>query len=344
MLPYLTSEWPGCGGRARVEPEDFVVEEVPAYAPSGAGEHLYLWIEKRAVDTPKVVRALSAALGVPEREIGYAGLKDRWAVTRQLFSVPARVEEKVSGFALEGAQVLWTKRHGNKLRSGHLRGNRFTLRLRGVQEAGAARASFEHLASEGLPNFFGPQRFGARGDNAENGFLLLRGQRLPVRPERFQRKLYLSAAQSLLFNEALAARLKDGTWARALEGDVLRKLDSGGAFVCEDPAVDQPRVDRFEVSPAGPMFGPKLLAARGAVAEAEAALLKAHGLTASDFLRGGDETQGARRPYRIRLETPAFEAEGEDVVIAFTLPAGSYATVVLRELLKEDAEGPAEED
>ncbi|WP_342375141.1 tRNA pseudouridine(13) synthase TruD [Myxococcus stipitatus] len=334
--PRLTADVPGCGGAFKLVPEDFEVEEIPAYLPSGEGEHLYLWLEKRGRDTREVVRALSAALGVSEDDVGVAGMKDRQAVTRQLLSVPARGESKLGDFALEGVQVLWAKRHGNKLRTGHLRGNRFRLRLRGVRDVGAARETFSRLSASGVPNYFGEQRFGRAGDNADLGRMLVLGQRLPKRPERFQRKLYLSAFQSRIFNRALADRVRAGTLSTALLGDVLRKEETGGLFVCESPEVDGPRVASFEVSPAGPLFGPKMTAAGGEVAEVEARLLVGEGVTLDDFKRGGGETEGGRRPYRVRLGSPELTPDGEDLWLTFELPRGSYATEVLHELLKDD--------
>jgi tRNA pseudouridine13 synthase len=230
--------------------------------------------------------------------------------------------------------VLWAKRHGNKLKTGHLRGNKFTLRIRGVERPDAGLESFSRLVARGLPNAFGAQRFGVKGDNADLGRLLLKGERLPRRPDRFQRKLYLSAIQSELFNQVLARRLSDGTFDRALKGDVLKKSDTGGQFVCEAPEVDQPRVDAFEVSPTGPLFGPKMARPTGEVGALEEAVLAASGLTRDDFKRGGDETQGTRRPLRVRLEDASAERDGEDLVLRFTLPSGSYATCVLDEVVK----------
>jgi tRNA pseudouridine13 synthase len=333
-FPLVTAGMPGSGGLLKAAPQDFVVEEIPAYQPSGEGEHLYLWIEKAGRDTPEVARALSHQLGVPERQVGYAGLKDRQAVTRQFFSVPAGAEPRVASFAMDGVRVLEAKRHGNKLRTGHLRGNRFRIRIREVRDARAARAILGRLEVTGVPNYFGEQRFGRGEDNAELGRRLLLGQRLERPPTPFQRKLYLSAFQSLLFNRALAGRIRAGTLGRALVGDVLRKSDTGGLFVCAEPALEQPRVDAFEVSPAGPLFGPKMVKAGGAVAAAEEALLGDAGVTLEDFRRGRGETEGARRAYRIRLEDVAMEEEGRDVVLSFTLPRGSYATVVLDEVMK----------
>ncbi|WP_376756012.1 tRNA pseudouridine(13) synthase TruD [Archangium violaceum] len=333
--PRLTEGVPGCGGAFKLVPEDFEVEELPAYQPSGEGDHLYLWLEKRGRDTREVVKALASALGVDEGDVGVAGMKDRQAITRQLLSVPAKGEARLPEFSLEGVSVLWSRRHGNKLRTGHLKGNRFRLRLRGVKDVGAARESFTRLSVRGVPNYFGDQRFGREGDNADFGRLLVLGQRLPRRPDKFQRKLYLSAFQSRLFNRALVDRLRAGTFDTALLGDVLRKEDSGGLFVCEALEVDGPRAASFEVSPAGPLFGPKMTAAAHSVAEAEAKLLADEGVTLDDFRRGGDETQGGRRPYRVRLGNPLLEVDGEDLVLTFELPKGSYATEVLHELLKD---------
>lgn len=311
-----------------------MVEELPAYAPSGEGEHLFLWIEKRDRDTQDVASALASALALPVREVSYAGMKDRRAVTRQFFCVPASAEAKISGLALEGARILSAARHANRLRTGHLRGNRFRIRVREVGDPSAVRAAVERLAATGVPNAFGDQRFGIEDQNPALGKKLLKGERLPRAPSRFLRKLFLSAYQASLFNRLLAARVAAGTLGKALAGDVLRKEDTGGLFLCEDPAVDQPRVDRFEVSAAGPMFGPKMVPAGGEVARAEAGLLAAEGLSLDDFRRGRGETEGTRRAYRIRFAPDEVLAEGDTMTLGFTLPKGSYATVVLGEILE----------
>ncbi len=333
-LPFVTEGIPGCGGSLKAVPEDFEVEEVPAYLPVDEGEHLFLWVEKVGRSTQEVARALASALSLSEREISYAGQKDRQAVTRQLFCVPAKAQERLALFSEQGVTVHCARRHRNKLKTGHLKGNRFRIRLRDVKDAGAARESLAALAAKGLPNFFGAQRFGRHGDNADKGLTLLRGERLPGQLSRFERRLFLSAAQSLLFNRALAQRLREGTFATALLGDVMKKLATGGVFVCADPAADQPRVEAFEVSPAGPIFGPKMEAAQGEVARAEERLLAQVMLVATDFRRGGGEAEGTRRPYRLPLRDVKVEPSGADLWLVFELPKGSYATVVLRELLK----------
>lgn len=334
-LPRLTAALPGCGGVFKATPEDFVVEELPAYEPSGERdcEHLFLWIEKRGRSTQDVAKALARHCGFDEKDVSWAGLKDRNAVTRQYLCAPARfVEPKLDSFQLEGVTVLRSARHRNKLKGGHLRGNRFWLVVRGVTDAAAGLAALEQLVKLGVPNYFGEQRFGVGGDNAERGKrILLAGGR---HRDRFERKLFLSAYQSDLFNRVLAQRLAAGTLAMARKGDVLKKNLTGGEFVCEDPAVDQPRVDAFEVSPTGPLYGPEMRRPTGEVDDAESAVLAAEGIARELFEKGGNETAGARRLLRVQLGLEEALAEADTLRLRFTLPAGSYATVVLRELIK----------
>jgi tRNA pseudouridine13 synthase len=333
--PRLTEDLPGTGGRLKEASEDFVVEELPAFLPTGAGAHLWVWVEKQGRDTHEVARALGRAAGVDVREVGYAGLKDRQAVTRQAFTVPLKDEGGLPELGLPGVRVLRTERTERKLRTGQLRGNAFRIRLRDVRAPEAALPVLERLGRLGLPNYFGAQRFGRAGDNAARGRALLLGQRLPGRVDRMQRRLYLSAYQALLFNRALAARLQSGLYGRALQGDVLRRADSGGLFVCEDAEVDQPRVDRLEVSPTGPLFGWKVKPLpTGVVAEREAQLLALEGLPEGALRSGRGETEGARRPYAVSPGQVEASVEGTDMWLGFSLPKGSYATVLLDEVVK----------
>ena len=250
--------------------------------------------------------------------MSWAGLKDRVAVTRQWLSVPARAEASLPTLA-PGAdlRVLSHGRHGNKLRVGHLRGNRFRIRIRDAERPEAAAPVMERLVAEGLPNAFGEQRFG-RGDTALRGRALVLGERLPSRPSAFERKLYVSAYQALLFNRMLEARLEAGTLRRALAGDLMRKTDSGGLFVCREPEVDQPRVERGEIAPTGPIFGWKMQRAEGEVDAAEQAILAVRGprprqLQAARQHRRGDEAAalgpGGRR---------ALDPRGSTLELSFT--------------------------
>ena len=345
-LPRVTADLPGSGGVLRASPEDFRVDEVPAYLPTGAGPHLYLRVEKRGRTTRDVLRSLARALGVPERDAGYAGLKDRDAVTTQWLSFPVARDPDPASLALPGVTVLEVSRHANKLRAGHVRANRFDLAVRGG-DPGRARACAAALRERGLPNFFGPQRFGAAGDNASLGRALLSADPPPearrAARDRFLRRLSLSAYQSLLFNRWLAERMADGLLAAALRGDVMKKLDSGGLFTCEDPAVDGPRVASFEISPAGPMFGHRLRAAAGDALAREERLLAAEGIRLEDFARGGGEAEGTRRAARLPVAVEVEPLAGGDGYRArFELPRGSYATVVMRELVKAEADLPEE--
>ena len=339
MLPFLTADIRSCAGTFKQAPEDFEVEEVPAYLPQGEGEHLFLWVEKRGRTTPDVGRQLARALEVTERDVSWAGLKDRQAVTRQFFCVFTRKDPTPESFNINGVSVLSVARHRNKLKSGHLKGNVFTLRIRGVTDFEAAEQTVAQLKLRGVPNYFGTQRFGVAGDNAERGKkILLAGGR---HRDRFERKMLLSAFQSALFNEVLAARVSNGQFSKVLTGDVLKKHETNGEFVCESAEVDQPRADSFEVSATGPMFGPEMRAPLGEVAVAEAAVLEAAGVTPDTFKAGGDETRGTRRFLRMALSDLTFTRVENDALLKFSLPAGSYATGVLRELLKRDsAESP----
>ena len=330
----LTAALPGTGGRIRATPDDFDVEEVPAYAPSGQGEHLFLLVEKVGLDTPEAASRVASALGLHLAHVSWAGLKDRVARSRQWLCVPARAESALGALApTPELRLLSHARHGNKLRVGHLRGNRFRIRIVDAERPEVAAGVMERLVAEGLPNAFGEQRFG-RGDTALRGSALVRGERLPQRPSAFERKLYVSAYQALLFNRMLEHRLRAGTLRRALQGDLMRKTDSGGLFVCREPEVDQPRVERGEIVATGPMFGWKMPRPEGEVDVAEQGVLAAERLGLDSFRRLGTIAEGTRRPFTVPVVDAFWSTERSTVELAFTLPAGSYATVLLDEVMK----------
>jgi tRNA pseudouridine13 synthase len=336
-VPLLTPELPGTGGLTRVSEEDFLVEELPLYEARGAGEHLYVTVEKRGRTTPEVAREVAKALGARERDVGTAGLKDKRAVTVQRMSVltKASVDDalRISG---DGFRVLAAARHDNKLRPGHLRGNRFRIVVRGVVPDALqhAQAVIDRLAAFGVANLFGPQRFGKREDNAALGRAILLRE-AQVR-DRFLRRMALSALQSELFNRCLAARIRDSLFDTAIDGDVLRKRDSGGLFV--GGAADAGRVRDLEIDPCGPMPGHSLYAAAGEALLREQAVVREAEVEERWFAAGGDEMQGARRPYRIPVEEPKVEALPDAALaLTFALPKGSYALAVLREVMKEGA-------
>jgi tRNA pseudouridine13 synthase len=318
-------------------PETFLVEEIPAYLPAGSGEHTFLWIEKRELTTWDAVNTLARRLRVEARDIGCAGLKDKHAITRQWLSVPRVTPEVALAAGDEQLQVLQAIPHGNKLRTGHLRGNRFEVVLTDLEPGEGQRLveSLAALAHQGLPNRYGEQRFGRDGDNVARGIALLRGQQRERDARR--RRLWLSSVQSAVFNEVLRARTEAGSLRQVLTGDVLQKAPAGGVFVTEDPAQDQPRLDAGEVVTTGPMPGgwakepPPHTTARAI----EDAALAAVGVTATDFASERD-LPGTRRPLLVPVSLPApGEPPAHDAVslrIAFELPAGTYATVLVNAL------------
>jgi tRNA pseudouridine13 synthase len=347
LPPLLTTDLPGIGGRIKCLPEEFEVEEIPAYEPSGRGDYLYLWVEKRAMGAEYFLRQVARRLGLAPAEVGTAGLKDRQAVTRQMVSVPARAADRLGQLDGDGLRLLSVRRHGNKLRPGHLRGNRFRVLVRDLDPQAGPRLEplLARLRQLGLPNYYGAQRFGRDGETVALGLALLRGEpaagRRPVR-NPFLRKLALSAAQSALFNHYLGLRLADGLLRQVLPGDVMAKWPQGGLFVAEDVDREQERFDRRETVTAGPIFGRKTFAAGGEAAEREAAVLHDAGLTPAAFTAFGKLLQGTRRHNLVYLKDLAAIAEPEGVRLTFTLPAGSYATVLLREVTKSPS--PADDD
>lgn len=334
----LTADLPGTGGRVKEQPEDFRVVEIPAYDPCGEGEHLFVRIEKTGLSTEELVGDVASRLGIARREIGTAGLKDKWAVTEQTISIPAAHESQLAGIDAEAYRILSAQRHTNKLRTGHLRGNRFEIRIREALHPEHADAIVQRLQQTGLPNFFGSQRFGRDGRTAADGFALLSGAKLPrAFPPRRRRhlvKLTISAAQAALFNHVLAERMDRGFLERILAGDVARVVTSGGLFVVDDPDTDQTRFDAREIVPTGPMFGPKMRQAEGEVAIWEREVLESSGLSTEAFRSFGKVAAGTRRPLLVGIEELSVREEEGDVFLKFTLPPGTYATVLLQEITK----------
>jgi tRNA pseudouridine13 synthase len=338
-LPYLTAALPGTGGRLRAKEDDFFVDEEPAYAPSGQGDHVFAHIEKRGLATPQAVDRLARALGCAPRDVGVAGMKDRHAVTRQWLSLPPPLTpEAVLAASVDGVTVLEAVRHGHKLRTGHVRANRFRLRVRDVTPDAAtrARAILERLAEPpGAPNWYGEQRFGREGDNAARGRAIMLGEeRLPR--DRKLARLLVSALQSELFNAWLVARLADGFYVRVLAGDILHKA-GGGQFTCEDPAVDEPRLVARELVATGPMFGERMRRPPEGTpaAEREDAVLVAAGLARDAFASVRAIAEGTRRDAAIDVrDATVADVEPGVIDVGFTLPGGAYATAVMREVMK----------
>jgi tRNA pseudouridine13 synthase len=395
MADYLTAKFPGIGGSIKTCPEDFQVEELPLYPTCGEGEHLYLEVEKRGLTTFELLKRIAAALKTDERAMGYAGLKDAQALTRQFISVTGCSAEQALALELENIRILSARRHRNKLRLGHLAGNRFTVTIRDVcsDALEKARDILHILVLTGVPNFFGEQRYGCLGNSHLIGKAILqkdfpqaaaqiigdperithpewrqgailfsqnqlaeaeetlprrmRNERNLIRHLRQGRsaeeavrrlpgkllRLYLSAYQSYLFDRLVSMRLSsmDTLWA----GDLAYKHDNGACFLVTDPATEQPRADRFEISPTAPMAGYKIRLAEAQAGILEQALFTKEGICPEDFRLGkGLSMPGERRPLRIPVSDITTDQQNDRLILSFSLPKGSFATTVLREIMK----------
>lgn len=345
-LPYISADLPGIGGVLRATPDHFVVEEVPLYPATGEGQHLYVNITKVGLTTKDVQAQLARLFKLSQGEVGYAGMKDKQARTTQTFSLnvghhaPAFAAEAATQIATElPVTVNWASFHKNKLRPGHLLGNRFTitvtaLALPAAEAQERATAIVELIQAQGLPNFYGPQRLGADGNNVRQGLALLRGE-LEKR-DRWLRRFLISAFQSYLCNRYLARRVERGAFDHLLAGDVAKKYATGGMFDVADVEVEQPRYADKEISFTAPMYGTKLWAAQGAAGELEAEVLAESQISMDDLARS--HVEGTRRLGRLLLPDLETTASPDGLIISFMLPKGAFATTVLRELMKVDVD------
>jgi tRNA pseudouridine13 synthase len=406
-FPLSTPDLPGIGGSIKARDEDFFVQEIPAYEPSGEGEHVYCEIQKVGVPTFAVVNAIAGALGVSSRDIGYAGMKDAHAISRQTLSIWGTTPEAVMALRLPGITVQWAARHGNKLRLGHLRGNRFAIKVRDVQPTDVlkAKAVLERLQERGMPNYFGEQRFGRRANNDRFGAALIRNDNVEVlrllladpidgldqnnvllarrafeardnaaamkhwprsagmerrilarlmkthKPaaavraiDEKIRRLWVSALQSKVFNDVLSARID--TFDKVEAGDLAWKHENGSVFRVEDASAESPRAAAFEISPTGPLIGYRMTLPEAHTLEIEQGVFDQFGLTPESFRsEGHHKVKGARRPLRVRPTDVSYaggvDDHGAHVTVAFTLPAGSFATVLLAEVMKTTIPEPA---
>uniref|UniRef100_A0A7C6A008 tRNA pseudouridine synthase D n=1 Tax=Thermus tengchongensis TaxID=1214928 RepID=A0A7C6A008_9DEIN len=336
--PFLTQDLPGVGGTIRLLPEDFQVEEVPAYLPSGEGEHLYFLLEKEGLTTRQVVEFLRDEVGVPEKAIGVAGLKDKHAKTRQWFSIPRQHEDALCLLEnLRGVRLLDASLHTNKLRTGHLKGNRFRILIRGAKDREKAEAILKALAEKGLPNYYGPQRFGLGGLNPVRGYELVKQGK--GRGSPWLKRFLVGSLQSLLFNDWVALRMARGLYDRVVPGDWAKKHATGGEFLVEREE-EAERALRLEISATGPLFGKKYPEAQGEARALEDEILARYDLKREEFRA----RRGARRPIRIPLTEWTLEETPAGLWLTFFLPKGSYATSLLREVMKVEVDAPEEEE
>ncbi len=359
FIPPRSTDLPPAGGVLGPSPEHFFVEEIPAYPLSGKGEHVFVFVEKVGLNTTDVARRIADAAGQKARDVGYAGMKDKNAVTRQWFSVCTKAENAEAWDLGEGARVLSATRHDNKLRTGHLIGNRFTLTFvsAGLGAPQRATALAAHLSESGLPNYFGPQRFGFEGRNLSKALGWLKEQsheterteddgrrRNRKRPrkdrQRFDNKLLPSVIQSEFFNRYVHARLLRPEIL--LPGEVVRLDGTGKCFVVQDLNHETPRRLSGDLHLTGPMPGPKTLQAEAEALDLEHTVLRSLELTEKDLTVLGLHAPGTRRDLLIRPEnlTVSPGEKPEEYCLSFSLPAGGYATNIAYELTGGDWNNP----
>jgi tRNA pseudouridine13 synthase len=339
--PIATQDIPCVQASFKNCPEDFRVNEIPSYDPDGQEEaHLLLLMTKRDWNTESAIGQVARQLDIPRMDVGIAGQKDRFAVTTQWITVPWACKERLSSFEHDAISLGEAFAHGNKLRRGHLKGNEFRVVLRDLEPGVSvaldlfAQKLSALSAGGGLENYFGPQRFGYEGANLERGLKAL------AKPTRVRRgDLMVSALQSGLFNLYLLRRREQGLLRTVLLGDLLRKTETGGLFESTEPEIDQQRFDSGEVELTGPIFGSKM---RGPTlgtpsGELETRILQEVGIDEMAFKPLGKKGPGTRRslqlPSRdVRLdEEPSVDDLTAGIALEFTLPAGSFATRLIRE-------------
>lgn len=335
-LPYAHGG-PVGEGSIRNQPEDFQVDELLGYSASGEGEHYFLSIRKTGLSTPEVVDQLARFAGVGRRQVSYAGLKDKYALTTQAFSVhlPGKAELDWSQLNQAGLEVLSAQRHRRKIQIGSLRGNAFRILIRDIDVDHAAIGERIHqVSSRGVPNYFGVQRFGNQGGNLEKAKRLFEDQSFRV--DRQLKSILLSSVRAYLFNLVLAERVRQDNWDKPVSGDVMLLEGSGRQFMADqvDDVLRQ-RALEFDIHPSGPMCG---LASRALAPQSECAqiesLLDQYPSWLDGLRRFGLEAD--RRALRLRVSDLNYELSEKGLLLSFSLPSGSYATTVLRELVDVD--------
>ncbi|SES79812.1 tRNA pseudouridine(13) synthase TruD [Thalassotalea agarivorans] len=322
---------------------DFQVDELLPFEPCGEGEHYLLHIEKTGANTVFVARQLAKFFDVKEKFVSYAGLKDRFAVTTQWFGVhvPGKQTYDFDGLQIEGVKLLQAKRHNKKLKTGALLGNKFTLVLRNVSDANLLAQRWEKISKTGVPNYFGEQRFGIEGNNIAQAKAMFDGKRIK---DKKKRSIYLSAARSLIFNDVVSKRIAQSHFEQPILGDVFMLSGTQSIFAAEkidDDIID--RFNRYDIDITAPLWGKGELASFGQAAEIEQMVADAH----QDFCDGLKKfgLKQERRRIRLMPEQTNIAIAGDDVTLTFFLPAGCFATTILRELTQyEDLTQRAQHD
>ena len=313
--------------------EDFQVDEVLDIPLSGQGEHLWLWVEKRGLNTEEAARRLARAAGVSQRHISYAGLKDRQALTRQWFSLhlPGKADPDLTAAEGESLAIRKAVRHSRKLQRGAHSANGFTLRLTALQaDRAALEQRLQTLREQGVPNYYGLQRFGWQGGNVVDARAF--AERLELPEQRNLRSRLLSAARSYLFNRALAARVAEASWNVAQVGDLLAFTDSRSFFMAAEAECSDPRLAILDLHPTGPLWGEGESPAAGAAQPLEQGLATREPALTAWLAKAGMAHE--RRILRLPIADLTWHyPEPEILQLQFVLPAGCFATAVVRELV-----------
>lgn len=321
-------------GRIKVQPQDFCVTEELGFVPDAGGEHLWLNIEKTGWNTEDVAVWLAKAAGIHRLAVGYSGLKDKQAVTRQWFSLQLPGKPNPEFDWPEGLRCLVASRHSRKLNRGTHRSNFFELRVTHLQaDADLLAARLAEIAQKGVPNYVGEQRMGRAGSNLDNAMAWL-GQGGEAPRKRTLRSLWLSAMRSYLFNQVLAERVRLGVWDSLLDGDILQPVGSRGLFYAADEPAAAARLAAGEVHPTAPMPGAGGMAAQGECAQLERRLLSPFAAQIEGLAREG--VDGVRRATRLLVDELEWQQQQDALTLRFRLPAGAFATTVLAEIIEQE--------
>ncbi|MGB5260015.1 MAG: tRNA pseudouridine(13) synthase TruD [Gammaproteobacteria bacterium] len=333
-LAFAHGKPPACG-QIRQVAEDFRVTEIPLIEPAGAGEHVWVQVQKRNANTPVIAERLASVAGVHPRKVSFAGMKDRHAVTEQWFSVhlPGRDDPDWTQLDDDNTRVLAHARHGRKLQRGALRGNAFRLVIREVTgDVEVLGQRLHQVCTSGVPNYFGAQRFGRDGSNLQTAERLFANPRL--RLSRNQRSMALSSMRSLLFNRVLSERVAMDCWDRPVTGDAMQLEGSHSFFIAD--AIDDDllrRVREHDIHPTGPLCGQGTIVVTGECLDIENRVLAAYADNIAGLAAAG--LRNDRRALRVMPGDFTWNWPAENCLeLMFSLPAGSYATAVLRELIE----------
>jgi len=328
---YLYNK-PTAQGQLKAQLEDFYVQEKLGYQPTGEGEHIYLWLRKVGLNTAFVAEQLAKFCALPLRAVTYAGRKDKYAVTEQWFGVhlPGKKDFDWSQFKLEGVEILTSKRHNKKLRTGVLKGNHFKLILRNVTQQHEIEEKLQQIKVSGVPNYFGSQRFGNNNNNLHLAAMMINGEEIR---NRNKRSMAISALRSWLFNQFISKRIQDDSFQQLIPGDAMQLAGSQSYFVFdgEDPQVKE-RLQQRDIQLTSPMWGTGELASQQQALSWEQSIADKHPQVTQTLEDLGLKQE--RRALCLLPEDLTWQFIDDTLHLGFDLPSGCFATSVVRELIQ----------